>query len=155
MIPAVSRRRFSAAILVAAALIVTAGATTASAHKVSERSAEKAAFKIVEKAGQANGAILWYAGYCQRASKHAVDCWGAVIIPDYVNGVYYGCVQAVAVKAAGHKGKKRKPKAKLTGEPICEDLTEEYEQNSGGGSGSGDSGEWAICGIKSSVCIGS
>jgi len=158
MIQAVSRRRLSAAILVAVALTVTAGATTASAHKVSERAAEKAAFKTVAKVAQANGAVLWYAGYCERTSKHALGCWGAAIIPDYANGAYYGCLQAVAVKAAGHKGKKRRVKARMTGEPLCEDLTEEYEQNSGGGgsgSGSGDSGEWAICGIKSSVCIGS
>jgi hypothetical protein len=57
---------------------------------------------------------------------------------------YEGCAQKIAVTLGS------RVTAKRSGKTYCGDLSQEAQQNSGSGSG-----EWAVCGIRSSVCVGS
>jgi hypothetical protein len=108
--------------------------------KVSKGSAERAAYRLAKKLGQQSGAVLWAAGHCKRKGANHVVCWGAVVYPDYE-----GCAQQVSVRRSGGK-----LSARRVGRRYCGDVSDEAEQNSGSGSG-----DWAICGIRQSVCIGS
>lgn len=140
-----SRRYIVIAVAVSlcASLAIPGGAA---AHKISKKSAERSAFRVAKSVARQTGASLWYAGVCRRAKAHRVNCWAAVVYDDYE-----GCAQRVRVTTKGHS---RKLRAKRVGKIYCADLSEEFEEN-GGGSSSGSGGEWAICGIRSSVCIGS
>ena len=115
------------------------GADMASAA-LSKKSAQRAAFKVAKQAGQSSGAVLWWAGKCKRRSANHVVCWGAVVYASYE-----GCAQKIAVRRSGGR-----TRARRSGRTYCGDLSEEAQQNSGS-----SSGEWAVCGIRSSVCIGS
>ena len=115
-------------------------ASSASAAGLSKKSAQRAAFKVAKKAGQGSGAVLWWAGKCKRRSSAHVVCWGAVVYPSYE-----GCAQKISVRRSAGR-----TRARRSGRTYCEDLSQEAQQQSGGGSG-----DWAICGIRSSVCIGS
>ena len=115
-------------------------ADSAMAAGLSKKSAQRAAFKVAKQVGQSGGAALWWAGKCKRRSSNHVVCWGAVVYPSYE-----GCAQKISVRRSGGR-----IRAKRSGRTYCADLSEEAQQNSGSGSG-----EWAVCGIRSSVCVGS
>ncbi len=133
-----SWRLRSLAVALVAAVSLTAMSVDASAHTLSKRRAQKTAFRLVEKIGKANGAALWYAGVCRRKSAHKVSCWGAVV--DYNAD---GAVQRIVVTLRGGKARARR-----VGKIYYGNLYEESQQHSSGG-------EWAVCGIHQSVCIGS
>jgi hypothetical protein len=126
--------------VVALVLVASLAASDVASAKISKGAAERAAYRLAKKVGQQGGAVLWTAGHCSRSSANHVVCWGAVVYPDYE-----GCAQKVSVRRSGGK-----LSARRVGRRYCGDVSDEAEQNSGS-----QSGEWAICGIRSSVCIGS
>ena len=113
-----------------------AGADVASAG-LGKKSANRAAFKLAERVGKKGGAALWWAGRCKRRGR-GFNCWGAVV--DY-NGD--GALQRIRVKRKGGK-----TVARRFGRIYYGNVSAEAEQHSGGG-------EWAVCGIRQSVCVGS
>jgi hypothetical protein len=113
-----------------------AGAEVASAG-LSKKGANRAAFKLAERVGKKGGAALWWAGLCKRKSG-AFTCWGAVV--DF-NGD--GAAQRIRVKRKGGK-----TVAKRFGRTFYGNVSDEAQQHSSGG-------EWAVCGIHQSVCVGS
>jgi hypothetical protein len=130
--------RLLAVSLIAAAML-TAATVDASAATLSKRRAEKAAFRLVKKVGQQGGAVVWWAGHCKRKSARKFACWGAV-----VDGNYDGAAQKIRVTF-----RHGKVKARRVGKIYYGNVSEEYQQHSG------KRGEWAVCGIRQSVCIGS
>jgi hypothetical protein len=133
-------RRMRWLAVMALVLAASFSAADVASAKVSKGAAERAAYRLAKKLGQQSGAVLWTAGYCARKSSNHLICWGAVVYPDYE-----GCAQKVSVRRSGGK-----LSAARVGRRYCGDVSREAEQNSGSGSS-----EWAICGIRSSVCIGS
>ena len=125
-----------AALLLAASLAVS----DVAAAKVSTGAAKKAAYGVAKRVGERDGAVFAVAGHCSRKSSDHVVCWGAVVYPDNS-----GCAQQVSVKR-----RRGKLSARRSGRSYCGDLSEEAEQNSGS-----SNNEWAICGIRQSVCVGS
>jgi hypothetical protein len=136
-----SRRRLlrSLAITLLAAAVLTAVTVDASAATLSKRRAERAAFRLAKKVGQEGGAVVWWAGHCKRKSARKFVCWGAV-----VDGNYDGAAQKIKVTL-----RRGKAKARRVGKIYYGNVGEEYQQHSGNG------GEWAVCGIRQSVCVGS
>ena len=131
------RPRFAA---LCAALALCAGlvtADTASAF-LGKKTAQRAAFKVAKKAALANGAAVWWAGKCKRRSANKVVCWGAIV---YSN--YDGAAQKIVVTK--RRGRVR---ARRAGRVYSGNLRDEARGQSGGG-------EWAVCGIRQSVCVGS
>jgi hypothetical protein len=135
---ALRRTRWLAVLVLA--LAASLAATDVASAKLSKGSAERATYRLAKRVGQQGGAVLWAAGYCKRKSADRVVCWGAVVYPDYE-----GCAQQVSVRKSGAQ-----LSARRVGRRYCGDVSDEAEQNSGS-----RSGDWAICGIRSSVCIGS
>ena len=135
---AVRRMRWLA--VVALVLAATLGASDVASAKLSTGAAKRAAYRVAKKVGEQRGAVFAVAGYCDRKSANRVVCWGAVVYPDN-----QGCAQQVSVRRA--RGRTR---AARVGRSYCGDLSDEAERNSGSGSN-----EWAICGIRQSVCVGS
>jgi hypothetical protein len=132
-----SFRIFAVTLIAAAAL--TAASVDASAATLSKHRAQKAAFRLAKKVGQRGGAVLWWAGLCRRKSARKFTCWGVVVDSNYDGG-------AQKIRVTLRRGK---VKAKRVGKIYYGNLSDEYQQHSGNG------GEWAICGIRQSVCIGS
>ena len=130
--------RLLAVSLVAAATL-TAATVDASAATLSKHRAEKAAFRLVKRVGQKGGAAAWWAGLCKRKSARKFVCWGAV-----VDSNYDGAAQKIRVTF-----RHGKVKAKRVGKIYYGNVADEYQQHSGNG------GEWAVCGIRQSVCVGS
>jgi hypothetical protein len=131
------RLRVTAVALIAAASL-TAMSVDASASTLSKSRAQKAAFGLVKRLGRQKGAALWYAGLCKRKSASRVDCWGALMDSDY-----NGAAQRIKVTRSGGQ-----VRASRYGKIYYGSLADEAPQHSSGG-------EWAICGIHQSVCIGS
>jgi hypothetical protein len=130
--------RLLAVSLIAAATL-TAATVDASAATLSKRRAEKAAFRLVKKVGQQGGAAVWWAGHCKRKSPRKFACWGAV-----VDGNGDGAAQKIRVTL-----RHGKVKARRVGKVYYGNVSDEYQQHNGNG------GEWAVCGIHQSVCVGS
>ena len=123
-----------------AALALGAGLVGAEAASAAlgKKTAQRAAFKVAKKAALSEGAVLWWAGRCKRRSANRLVCWAAIVY-----GNYDGAAQKVVVtKRSG------RVRARRSGRIYTGNLREEAQGHSGGG-------EWAVCGIRSSVCIGS
>ena len=132
------------ALALLACLAVAAGASagspvtgTASAAKLSKKRAVKAAYKLARRVARREGAVYAVAGYCKRRSARRFNCWAGII---YAN--YYGAAQRVSVVKRGGK-----VRARRFGR-IHRGYVGERESGESGG-------EWAVCGIRSSVCVGS
>lgn len=117
--------------------LVLALAGTASAHTLSKKRAARAAYALAQKVGANEGAVYAIAGYCKRRSAHRVDCWAGIIWSDNS-----GAAQRVKVVLRGGKARASR-------------YGRVYSGNVGDRSAGESGGEWAICGIRSSVCIGS
>jgi hypothetical protein len=129
-----------AVILSAIALIAAMPATeAASAHRLSIKRARKAAYGLARRVGGQQGAVYAVAGFCKRQTKHRVNCWAGIVFSDY-----YGAAQKVKVTI-------RRGSTKAHAKRYGTVLTGYVGQQQSGQSG----GEWAICGIHQSVCIGS
>jgi hypothetical protein len=113
-----------------------AGADVASAS-FGKMAANRAAYKLAERVGRKGGAALWWAGLCKRAGS-GFTCWAAVV--DY-NGD--GAAQRIRVKS-----KRGKVVARRFGRIYYGNVSDQAQQHSSGG-------EWAVCGIHQSVCVGS
>jgi hypothetical protein len=96
-----------------------------------------AAFRLTARVGKGGGAALWWAGLCKRSGR-GFTCWGAV-----VDGNGDGAAQRIRVKR-----KSGKTVAKRFGRIYYGNVSDEAQQHSSGG-------EWAVCGIHQSVCVGS
>jgi hypothetical protein len=129
-------RRLALLLTLVLCLAGLAGADVASAG-LSKRSANRAAFKLAERVGRQGGAALWWAGLCKR-SRGGFTCWAAV-----VNFAGDGAVQGVRVTR-----KHGRTVAKRFGRIYYGNVSDEAQQHSSGG-------EWAVCGIHQSVCVGS
>jgi hypothetical protein len=127
------------AVSLIAVATLTAATLNASAATLSKHRAEKAAFRLVKKVGKEGGAAVWWAGRCKRKSARKFVCWGAV-----VDNNYDGAAQKIRVTL-----RRGKVKAKRVGKIYYGNVADEYQQHSG------NSGEWAVCGIHQSVCVGS
>jgi hypothetical protein len=114
-----------------------AGADVASAA-LGKKTAERAAFKVAKRAALANGAAVWWAGRCKRRSANKFVCWAAIV---YEN--YDGAAQRVLVKRSGGGVRARRYGRVYTG-----NLRDDAQGRTNGG-------EWAVCGIRQSVCVGS
>lgn len=115
-----------------------AGATDASASRtLSASRARQAAYGVAQRVGAQEGAVYAVAGYCKRRSAKRVSCWAGIVFDDYT-----GSAQQVMVTLVGTKVRARRVGRVYTGS-----VGERQSEQSGG--------EWAICGIRSSVCIGS
>ena len=112
-------------------------AGSASAHTLSKKRAAKSAYALARSVGAKEGAVYAIAGYCKRRSAHRVDCWAGIIWGDQS-----GAAQRVKVVLRG-------------GRPRASRYGRVYSGNVGERSSGESGGEWAICGIRSSVCIGS
>ena len=99
--------------------------------------AVRAAYKLARSVGEQQGAVYAIAGYCKRKSAKHINCWAGIVWSDYS-----GAAQRVSVTL--RDGKVR---AQRFGRVYTGQLDEQESGESGG--------EWAICGIHSSVCIGS
>ena len=109
----------------------------ASAHTLSKKRALKKAYALARDVGTQEGAVYAIAGYCKRQTEHRVNCWAGIIFADYT-----GAAQRVKVALKGGRARAKRYGTVYTGDV--------------GRRPSGQSGqEWAICGIRSSVCIGS
>ena len=128
--------RTSLAVLACLA-VVAALPGAASAHTLSKKRAAKAAYGLARSVGAREGAVYAVAGYCKRKSAHRVDCWAGIIWGDLS-----GAAQRVKVVLRG-----RKVRAARYGTVYQGSVGERDSGQSGG--------EWAICGIRQSVCIGS
>jgi hypothetical protein len=135
-----TRRRSRLAIVVAALACLAPAALSApaaSAHTLSKKRALGKAYALARSVGTREGAVYAIAGYCKRRSPHRVDCWAGIIFADST-----GAAQRVKVTLEG-----RRVRAARYGRIYSGDVGERR---------SGQSGQqWAICGIRSSVCIGS
>jgi hypothetical protein len=109
----------------------------ASARTLSLNRARLAAYHVARSVGAQEGAVYAIAGYCKRHSAVHVNCWAAIIFDDYT-----GAAQQVSVTLRGGKVHPRR-------------FGRVYTGSVGQQSSSQSGGEWAICGIHSSVCIGS
>jgi hypothetical protein len=117
-----------------------AAAEVASAHVLGRKQARKAAFGLARQVAQSEGAAVWWAGKCRRKGPHHVVCWGAIVFRNYD-----GAAQRISVRSRGHSGNLT---VRRSGQVYTGNLRQEARGQSGGG-------EWAVCGIRSSVCIGS
>jgi hypothetical protein len=113
-----------------------AGADVASAS-LGKKAANRAAFKLAERVGKNGGAALWWAGLCRRKGA-GYTCWAAVV--DF-NGD--GAAQAIRVTR-----KHGKIVARRSGRIYYGNVSDQAQEHSSGG-------EWAVCGIHQSVCVGS
>jgi hypothetical protein len=129
-------RRFAVVLTVVVCLAGLAGADVATAG-LGKKSAERAAFRLAEKVGRQGGAVLWWAGLCKRGRGGYV-CWAAVVD---ANGD--GAAQRISVKRS-----RGRTVAKRFGRIYYGNVSDEAQKHSSGG-------EWAVCGIRSSVCVGS
>ena len=129
-------RRLALILVVVLCFAGLAGADVASAG-LGKKAANRAAFKHAERVGKQGGAALWWAGLCKRKGG-GFTCWGAVV--DY-NGD--GAAQRIRVNRKGGK-----TVAKRFGRTYYGNVSDEAQQHSSGG-------EWAVCGIHQSVCVGS
>ena len=109
----------------------------ASAHNLSKKTARAKAYRLARQVGTKEGAVYAIAGFCKRKSAHRVDCWAGIIWSDLT-----GAAQRVKVVLSGGK-----VHARRYGTVYSGSVGERQSGQSGG--------EWAICGIHSSVCIGS
>jgi hypothetical protein len=109
----------------------------ASAKTLSKKRAAKAAYRLARRVGAKAGAVYAIAGYCKRRSAHRVNCWAGIIWSDYS-----GAAQRVSVVLRGGKTHARR-------------YGRVYRGSVGNRRSGQSGGEWAICGIHSSVCIGS
>ena len=116
---------------------LTPVATPASAKVLSKKRAAKAAYRLARKVGRREGAVYAIAGFCKRRSAHRVECWAGIVFSNY-----YGAAQRVRVTL-----RHGKTHAKRHGR-VYKGYVGQQEQSESGG-------EWAICGIHQSVCIGS
>lgn len=110
---------------------------TASAHTLSKSRARSKAYALARQVGTREGAAYAIAGFCKRKSAHRVDCWAGIIWSDQS-----GAAQRVKVVLKGGK-----VRARRYGTVYRGSVGERQSGQSGG--------EWAICGIHQSVCIGS
>src|SRR4051794_31355019 len=129
-------RRLLALLSVALCFAGLAGADVASAS-LGKKAANRAAFKLAAKVGREGGAVLWWAGLCKHRGG-GFTCWAAVVDS---NGD--GAAQRIRVKR-----KRGKTVAKRFGRIYYGNVSDEAQQHSSGG-------EWAVCGIHQSVCVGS
>ena len=129
-------RRLILLLTIALCLAGLAGADVASAG-LSKRTANRAAFNLAARVGKKGGAALWWAGLCKHRGA-GYTCWAAVV--DY-NGD--GAAQRIRVKR-----KRGKTVARRFGKIYYGNVSDEAQQHSSGG-------EWAVCGIHQSVCVGS
>ena len=109
----------------------------ASAAKLSKKRAVKAAYKLARRVAKAEGAVYAVAGYCKRRSARRVNCWAGIV---WANG--YGAAQRVSVVKRGGKVRARR-------------FGRVYRGYVGGRDSGESESEWAVCGIRSSVCVGS
>src|SRR3954451_17605623 len=130
-------RRALVGVLLVGSLVVLPGPGVASARKLSVGRARTAAYHLAVRVGRKAGAVYAVAGYCKRKSRTRVNCWAGIIFSNY-----YGAAQRVRVTQRG-----RKVRAVKYGHV--------YKGYVGSRSSGQSSSEWAICGIHSSVCIGS
>lgn len=128
-----------AVLLTCAGLLAAFGAAEAAPAKVLTKArATRAAYQLAQQIGYAEGAVYAVAGYCKRRSAYRFTCWAGIVWSDYS-----GAAQRVAVRMRGKR-------------VTATRFGRVYTGNLGGGQESGQSGgEWAICGIHQSVCIGS
>jgi hypothetical protein len=129
-------RRLAALLTLIVCFAGLAGADVASAG-LSKKAANRAAFKLAERVGRQGGAALWWAGLC-KPSRGGFTCWAAVVA---YNGD--GAAQRIRVKRKG-----RRIAAKRFGRIYYGNVSDQAQQHSSGG-------EWAVCGIHQSVCVGS
>jgi hypothetical protein len=99
--------------------------------------AVRAAYRLAQSVGAQQGAVYAIAGFCKRKSSKHVNCWAGIVWSDYS-----GAAQRVSVTLRGGK-----VRAQRFGRVYTGQLGQQQSGESGG--------EWAICGIHSSVCIGS
>ncbi len=123
--------------LIACLGLLAGFAGEASAAKLSKKRATKAAYAVAQKVGAAEGAAYAFAGYCKRRSSRKVICWAAIVWSNR-----YGAAQRVSVVREGGKVRARR-------------FGKIYRGYVGGRRSGQSGGEWAVCGIRSSVCVGS
>lgn len=116
-------------------VVSTPGALGASV--LTKKRAVRAAYRLAQSVGAQEGAVYAIAGYCKRKSAKHINCWAGIVWSDYS-----GAAQRVTVTLRGGKVRAQRFGRVYTGQ---------LDQQDSGESG----GEWAICGIHSSVCIGS
>jgi hypothetical protein len=134
------KARLTLCLVLSLALVGGAAATpvaTPASAKLSKKRAAKAAYRLARKVGKREGAVYAIAGFCKRRSARRVECWAGIIFSNY-----YGAAQRVRVTL--RHGKVR---AKRHGK-VYRGYVGEREQGESGG-------EWAVCGIHQSVCVGS
>jgi hypothetical protein len=129
-------RRLILLLAIALCFAGLAGADVASAG-LSKRTANRAAFKLAERVGKKGGAALWWAGLCKRR-RAGYTCWAAVVD-------FNGNGAAQAIRVTRRHGRTR---ARRVGKIYYGNVSDEAQQHSSGG-------EWAVCGIHQSVCVGS
>ena len=128
--------------LVSATLIAMAPAPATSAEGSAAASltltrARTAAYSLARSVGAQEGASYAIAGYCKRRSANHVNCWAAIIFANYD-----AAAQQVSVTRSRGKVRARK-------------FGRIYTGNIGPKPANESTGEWAVCGIRSSVCVGS
>jgi hypothetical protein len=99
--------------------------------------ARTSAYSLTRRIGAANGAVYAVAGFCKRASANHVNCWGAIVFDNYD-----AAAQRISVTKRGSR-----VSARVFGRV--------YTGNIGAKPPSSSGGEWAVCGIHQSVCVGS
>jgi hypothetical protein len=131
------KRRLCLMLACVGALCAIPGPGIASAQSLSKQRAVRAAYRLAQRVGRQVGAVYAVAGYCKRKSRNRVDCWAGIILPNR-----YGAAQRVRVTLSRGRINARK-------------YGRVYKGYVGEKSSSQSGSEWAICGIHSSVCIGS
>jgi hypothetical protein len=108
-----------------------------SARALTLTRARTAAYNLARHRGAAAGAVYAVAGFCKRQSTNRVNCWGAVVFANYD-----AAAQRVAVRKHGSR-------------VTATTFGRLYTGNIGQKPASQSGGEWAVCGIHQSVCVGS
>jgi hypothetical protein len=135
------KARASLCLILSVALVggvaATPVASSASARGLSKKRAAKAAYRLARKVGKREGAVYAIAGFCKRRSARRVECWAGIVFSNY-----YGAAQRVRVTL-----RHGKTHARRHGK-VYKGYVGRQEQGESGG-------EWAVCGIHQSVCVGS
>jgi hypothetical protein len=139
----VTRLRLTVAVTLACATGVSLAPAPAPATNSSAAAAltltraRTAAYSLARSVGAQEGAVYAVAGFCKRRSSSHVNCWAGIVFANYD-----AAAQRVSVTRVG-----RRVRARRFGRIYTGNIGQKQSSQSGG--------EWAICGIHSSVCIGS
>lgn len=130
-------RRFRPLALTLGVALLVCSAEASGSSVLTKKKATRAAYRVAQTVGAQEGAVYAIAGFCKRRSAARMTCWAGIVWSDYS-----GAAQRVAVRLVDGR-----IRAQRFGRIYTGQLDEQESGESGG--------EWAICGIRSSVCIGS